>query len=388
MLRKKKRRNAMTKKTTYLIAACLIVVALPILGACAPQPAAPGAKEPYKIGATFPQSGPLASWGVQLIPALELGVADVNRKGGVDGHPLQLVIEDTKSTPEGGVAAMRKVVQIDKVPMVLTIFTNVVTAQLPVAAELKVPLASTVQAPGLASKSEWLFVHATLLDNSLPPLIKVWEQKKVKKLFAFFPDNALGQFGSEFTKPAWSKSGGQYDEARFKLGETDFRGIVARAKAFDPDAVLFFGQGTLDEVSIVKQMREMGMNTPIYFVNGSPTVSTSRAALESLGVAEGIVFTTDKYDKQAAKVFIDAYQAKLGSEPDFAALQWYDIVQMTAEAIRKQGYTSEGIRKGMVAIKDFPLVGGGKASMDETRQSKVDEVAIFVIKGGQNVEFK
>jgi len=45
-----------------------------------------------------------------------------------------LVIEDSKGTPEAGVAAMRRVVDVDKVPVVLTGFTNVITAQMPLVA--------------------------------------------------------------------------------------------------------------------------------------------------------------------------------------------------------------------------------------------------------------
>jgi len=41
---------------------------------------------PYKIGVTFPLTGPLAASGLQYLPAIEVAVAQVNRRGGVNGR--------------------------------------------------------------------------------------------------------------------------------------------------------------------------------------------------------------------------------------------------------------------------------------------------------------
>ena len=88
---------------------------------------------PYKIGVTYPLSGPSGSWGQLLVPAIEIGVQHINQAGGVNGHPLALVVEDSKGNPEGAVSSMRKVVQVDGVQVIMTIFTNVVSAQIPLA---------------------------------------------------------------------------------------------------------------------------------------------------------------------------------------------------------------------------------------------------------------
>src|SRR4051794_3652108 len=86
---------------------------------------------PYKIGVTYPLSGPSGSWGQLLVPAIEIGVQHLNEGGGVNGHPLALVVEDSKGSPEGAVSSMRKVVQVDGVQVIMTIFSNVVSAQIP-----------------------------------------------------------------------------------------------------------------------------------------------------------------------------------------------------------------------------------------------------------------
>lgn len=340
--------------------------------------------DPYKIGVTYPLSGPQGAWGQLLIPAMEIAVQHVNEAGGVGGRPLALVVEDTKGNPEGAVSAMRKVVQVDRVAAILTIFTNVVSAQMPLADQMKVPLLSPVEAPGLVAKSEWAFAHSPLLTRTLPLISAHWQKNNVKRLFAFFPSTPIAKYGSSITKAEADKLGLQYDEALFKLGDTDFRGLITRAKNFNPDAIFIFGHGTPDEGVIMKQVRELGMNTPMY--NGCACV-TVKSYRESAGkAAEGVVYAGFKYDAAAAKKLIDAYRTKLGFDPDYAGLEVYDMVFMIAEGIRKHGYSGDGIRRGLTEIKDFKSIGGGLVSMGADRQSLVP-VGIYQVKEITKPEF-
>src|SRR5258707_1240580 len=117
----------------------------------APSSAQSG-NQPYKIGVTFPLTGPLASSATLYLAGAEVAVNEINNAGGINGHPLQLVVEDTQGTPQGGITAMRKVVQVDGVQAVQTIYTNIVTAQIPLAEQAKVPFLCTVETSVLANK--------------------------------------------------------------------------------------------------------------------------------------------------------------------------------------------------------------------------------------------
>lgn len=335
----------------------------------------PASGTPYTLGVTYPLSGTFGAWGQLLVPAIEIAVQHVNEAGGVNGHPLKLVVEDSKGNPEGAVSAMRKVVQVDHVPAILTIFTNVVSAQIPLAQQFKVPIISPVEAPGLVAKSNgWAFAHSPLLTSTLPLVAQHWKNTGVKRLFAFFPNTPIAKFASPIIKAEATKLGIAYDEALFKLGDTDFRGLIARAKAFNPDAILVYGHGTPDEGVVMKQVRELGINAPMFGACACLTVKSYR---ESAGkVAEGVIFSGFKYDRQAAKKLIDAYRAKFGFDPDYASLEVYDMVFMIADAIKKHGYTGEGIRQGLSEIKDFHSIGGGLVSMDKDGQSVVP-VALY-----------
>jgi branched-chain amino acid transport system substrate-binding protein len=342
--------------------------------------------EPYKIGVTYPLSGPQGAWGQLIVPAIEIAVQHANAAGGVNGRPLSLVVEDSKGNPEAAVSAMRKVVQVDGVQAILTIFTNVVSAQMPLAQQLKVPLISPVEAPGLTAKSGgWVFAHSSLLSRNLPPLEAYWKQKGVKKLFCFLPNTPIAPYGSGQFKEAAQRLGASYEEVLYKLGDTDFRGLIVRARAFAPDAIVIFGHGTPDEGLIMKQARELGVTTQIYTPSATPTVKSYR---EAAGKAiEGVIYSGFKYDPAAAKPLIDAYRAKLGFDPDFAALEVYDMINMVAGGIKANGYTGEGIRKHIAELKDFKSIGGGLVTMDSEGQT-LNPVGMYIVRDAVKPTFE
>lgn len=360
--------KARATKGLRLTAAALAALCL-LLGSINTASAEAAKGEPYKIGGTFPLSGPLGAWGQLMVPALEIAVQNANAAGGVNGRPLKLVLEDSKGNPEGAVTGMRKLVQVDGVAGILSMFTNVVSAQMPLADQLKIPVLSPVEAPGLVKNSQWAFAHSAVASATLPLIFDYWKKTKVKRLFAFYPNTPIAKFLSPMVKDAAKNLSIEYDEALFKLGDTDFRGIITRAKSYNPDAILIYGHGTPDEGVIMKQIRELGMATQLY--NGCACI-TVKSYRESAGNAgNGAIFAGFKYDRKYAKPFIDAYTSKVGFAPDYAALEAYDMVFMMAEAIRKHGYSGDGIRQGLAELKNFQSIGGGLVSMDAERQSVV-----------------
>ena len=359
-------------------------------GALALSPIAASAQQPsgapYKIGVTYPLSGPQGAWGQLIVPAIEIAVAHANAAGGVNGRPLALVVEDSKGNPEAAVSAMRKVVQVDGVQAILTIFTNVVSAQMPLAQQFKVPLLSPVEAPGLTAKSDhWVFAHSSLLSRNLPLLEQRWKNKGVKRIFGFYPNTPIAPYGSGLIQAAADRIGSVHENVLFKLGDSDFRSLIIRAKAFNPDAIMIWGHGTPDEGVIMKQARELGVTTQMYNGSATPTVKSYR---EAAGKAmEGLIYSGFKYDRTSAQRLIDDYKAKLGFEPDFAALEVYDMINMVAAGIKANGYDGEGIRKHIASLKDFKSIGGGLVSMDADGQTE-NPVGLYLVKDGDKGVFE
>jgi branched-chain amino acid transport system substrate-binding protein len=322
---------------------------------------------PYKIGMTFPLTGPLASSGTNYIPGAEVAALEINRAGGINGHPLQIVIEDTQGTPQGGVAAMRKLVQVDGVQAIISIYTNVVTAQIPLAEQLKVPFLCPAQAPNLMNKSSYSFAHAETIPATAALYKEHWRRTKVKRLYQLLPNNAVGPYFSSAVKTAIAGMGIEYAETIFNYGENDYRGLAARVKDFNPDVVMLAVQGGIDDTVMIRQMREAGVTAPMNLSANFYEEPAWRAGIGSY--IDSVVMSGVSIDPRAGKQFVDDFRIKMGRPPSAIAAEVYDMVQMFAWAIRQGGYNGEAIAKQLAQLKGVPSVLGGTITMDPEHYS-------------------
>ncbi|MEA2859544.1 MAG: branched-chain amino acid transport system substrate-binding protein, partial [Methylobacteriaceae bacterium] len=74
------------------------------------------AADPIKVGVTVTQSPPgSVVQGTQVKDGLEVVAKMLNDQGGVNGRPIELVIEDTQGLPEKARAGVEKLITRDKV---------------------------------------------------------------------------------------------------------------------------------------------------------------------------------------------------------------------------------------------------------------------------------
>src|SRR5829696_4557889 len=105
----------------------------------APWRAAFGQAKPYKIGALQPLSGAAAAGGKTALVGTQMAVDRINKSGGVNGRPIELVIADYESKPDVGRRKAEKLVVEDKVDAQQGGFlSNVCLACQPVFSEHKV----------------------------------------------------------------------------------------------------------------------------------------------------------------------------------------------------------------------------------------------------------
>jgi branched-chain amino acid transport system substrate-binding protein len=96
-----------------LAAATVLVAGLVTVGATADVPGV--TKDEIKIGAFGPLTGPVYMYGRLAMNGLEALFDKVNQEGGVHGRKLTLIREDDSCKPEGGIAAVKKLIYDDRV---------------------------------------------------------------------------------------------------------------------------------------------------------------------------------------------------------------------------------------------------------------------------------
>jgi ABC-type branched-subunit amino acid transport system substrate-binding protein len=146
-------------------------------------------------------------------------------------------------------------------------------------------------------------------------------------------------------------------EERFNDGESDFKPQLERIKKISPDAILMWGNAR-ESGLIVKQIRELGMEQPIF---GSDRMVSPEFLKIAGKHAEGVV-TTCQYnpntDDPKYKAFKANYVKRFDQEPDVFAAHAYDAINIIIEAIHKVGLNRVLIRDVATDMKTFPYFYG------------------------------
>lgn len=358
----------------------LLALALACAPTAAPPPSAPKEPEVYKLGASFPMTGAGSTFGTFFTEGATLAIEEINAAGGVKGKKLELVIEDNKVEPATGVAIYRKLVEVDKVPLVLITFTNVGLAQLPIADETKtVAYTAAMILPGLSQKSEWVFRSTVGADLESQAMARyVYTERGLRRIATIYQNQDAALAGAQEFKKVFEQLGGKVvAEESYDIGAVDVRPQLLKVRAANPEAIYNVGRDATMGL-LLKQAAEIGFKVP-QFANASMELPDAvKAAGEAL---EGVVYTIGALDPETSRDFVGRYKQRWGKDPEVWAGNHYDAIRMIAKAIETNGYTAEGIRKGLLAIKDFPGVTG-KTTFDGKREA-VKSVIMMAFKDGK-----
>jgi branched-chain amino acid transport system substrate-binding protein len=111
--------------------------------ACTPVLAA----EPVRIGVTTILSGQYADRGQSEQYGVELALERINEAGGVLGRPVEAFYGDNAADPATGIAATKRLIEEQHVPVLLgALWTPVTHAIMPIVAQAKMPLVIDISA--------------------------------------------------------------------------------------------------------------------------------------------------------------------------------------------------------------------------------------------------
>ncbi|MGD8531495.1 MAG: ABC transporter substrate-binding protein, partial [Syntrophobacterales bacterium] len=124
-------------KTRAIWIALALAVSLVLVFSCAKE------KEPYKVGAVFSVTGRASFLGEPEKKTAEMIAEAINNVGGINGHPLELVLYDDESDETKCVLAVKRLLKKDNVPVIIgPSLSGNTLAVVKVANESKVPLVS------------------------------------------------------------------------------------------------------------------------------------------------------------------------------------------------------------------------------------------------------
>ncbi len=353
------------------------------------------AADAIKIGAINELTGNNANFGNSSYNGAKLAFKEINAQGGLLGKQVQLISVDNKSEPSESANVMTKLISQDKVTAVTGTFTssNAISAS-SVAEAAKVPYVAvgatnpklTVD-PATGKVKNYIF-RICFIDpfQGTVGANFVLDTLKLKKAVIFVDNSSDYSKGlTEFFKKSFTARGGEIlDEEGYLQKDQDFKTILTKVKALNPDFIYL--PGYYEEVGrIVKQARELGMTMPI--VGGDGWDSPTLVEIAGAKALDNTYFTnhySSEDTSPASKNFVEAYKKEYNVMPDAPAVLGYDAAKMLADAIKRAGAPDPAkIQAALAATQNFPAVTGS-TTMNTTHDATKSAV-IIEMKGGKQV---
>jgi branched-chain amino acid transport system substrate-binding protein len=270
----------------------------------------------YKIGINLPLTGGEADIGSELATAFKMGVEAVNADGGVNGVPLEAVVEDSAADPNQAITSFRKLTDVDKVPIIAAAWSGVINAMAPLAEENKTLIFSVgAGSPNIKELGEYTRTFSVLADRDIQGMATyAFENLKVKKAAILYINNDTGKYAAKAYKETFEELGGKLVASEsHNPGVTDFTAQISKIKEADPD-IIHMHSLTAESPFIVKQIRSMGIDVPITTFGGIITQTMIDNAGEAAEGLMGPDFIQDPKSDPNVKAYQESWMEKQGRE--------------------------------------------------------------------------
>jgi ABC-type branched-subunit amino acid transport system substrate-binding protein len=247
----------------------------------APWRAAFGAEKAYKIGSEQPLSGAGAAGGKTAIVGLQMAADRINKNGGINGRPVELIIVDDESKPDVGRRKSQKLVEEDNIDIHVGGFlSNICLACMPVWLEAKVLNMISVCLDTTLTTTKCNRYTFRILDYAPAQAVAFGPTlaKMGKKWHIAYADYSWGQSTRDAYAAEIKKNGGEVvGTTGIPLGTADMTPFLSKISGeFDGLFGIFFGK---DGVTVVNQAYDLGLTKKYKFAgDGSISESTNLPA--------------------------------------------------------------------------------------------------------------
>lgn len=319
------------------------------------------------IGAYGPVTGPAAFIGIGGRDGAELALQEINAAGGVQGRKLRMIFEDDGFSPAKALGSVKKLVEQDKVFMILGLSgSNPTVGTLDYVREAKVPsYIAIASAPQVTHPfSRYLFRGASTESARYGEVYAEFltQYLKVTKIgiLSGADENAKNESDNvERMLDKWYKIKVE-TRADFKVGDKDFTPQILKMKEANPEIILAIGQ--TPEVSIIiKQIRDLGLKQPIFggaaAVDNSIIINAGTAAEGYMGGWLTPLYLDSthpdmvKYSQAFSKLYPNAPKGR----PNLYDIMGYTEVYVIAEGLRRAGrdLDREKFVAALETLKDY-----------------------------------
>lgn len=322
-----KRKEAFQKTISIiLLLSCIMIVACQ-----SPQ------EKTLKIGGLFHLSGDGAYWGNGEKNGALLAIEEINAQGGIEGTPLEIIIEDGQTDFSSTATATRKLIDVEKVMGIIgpTWFGQVAG---PIAEETRTIIISP--STGISIPREKYFFNLWPTENQeITPLVQYMKSQNDSRIILIYSQNDWAlSMKKVFEKEAQKHNISLVQEFEVSPQENDFGTITTKIDSIDADAIYGIFAFYPSQGAFTKQLREKEISLPLYSTSGTENP-------ELIAIFPQVDGTTYSYPDigDRERDFEEKYARTYGHTAPPSAGPAYDATILFSKALKSGARTPEEI---------------------------------------------
>jgi branched-chain amino acid transport system substrate-binding protein len=348
-----------------LLVLLLVSAFLFVLMSCSKQ-----TQEPIKIGAVLSVTGPASFLGEPEKNTLIMLKDQLNKAGGINGRPVEIIIEDSKSDESQAVVAAKKLIEKEKVLAIIgPSTTGESMALVPIVTAAKVPMISCAAGAAITQPVAdrfWVFKTAQYDTSAVERIFDYMKSKGITSIGIVSVSTSYGDAGRKAMLEI-APSFGLKIVADEKYGpkDTDMTAQLVKIKSAGAQAIINWSVGP-GQAIITKNWASLDMKIPLYQSHGwgsKKNIELAGPASEGVISPLGRLVVWDKIpdshpQKAVLKKYVTDYQALFKAEPSTFGGHAHDAFLMVVEAIKKSG-TDQGKIRDYIETGITKWVGAG-----------------------------
>ncbi len=355
------------------------------------------AKDSIKIGAFFALSGPAAFIGTPTKLVAEMAVAEINKKGGIHGRPLELVIGDTEGDPSKAVAIVKRFIYKDKVVAIIgPTRTGTGMAVKPIVEAARVPTIMTVGGDpvimdGKFGSYRYVFKTPQRSSTAVRKIYQYLQKKGLTRIALLTATDGFGKDGRKWLKKLAPEYGLTIvAEESFNPRDTDMTAQLAKIWRKRPQAIVCWTIGPAGAI-VAKNVKQLGITVPLFQCHGLPDPKYIELAGPA---AEGNLMPSTKLmaweqlpdsdpQKPVIAHFVRLYKEIYHYDRRFpinthSGYAW-DAIMILARALEKVGPDREKLREAIENTKGYVGISGIYNITPEDHNG-LDESSMIIVK--------
>lgn len=302
------------------------------------QPTETSSKE-IPIGIALAQTSNVALLGQEGVAGSKIAEKYFNDKGGINGTPIKLVVQDTGGDEAGAINAFQTLITQNKVAGIVgpTLSQQAFSAN-PIAERAKVPvIAASNTAKGIPEIGDYIARVSSpvtvVAPNSVKAALKI--NPNIKRVAVFFAQNdAFNKSETEvFQKTVKDQGLDLVTVQKFQTTDTDFQTQATSALNLKPDLIIISGLAS-DGGNLVRQLRELGYKGLIIGGNGLNSSNIFAVCkTQCNGVLVAQAYSPD-HKNAVNEAFRETYLNQYKKQPPQFSAQAFAAVQVYVEALQ------------------------------------------------------